>query len=493
MAPIAHFNQHQSSFSGDVNINKLNDARRSTHIDDKRSAAVEFALTKWESVINRPYYRMNEDGSTTLVEPALSTHLMETSNGGDQITAPIQEFESSFGPQQNIEASTKKSNSRLALKSSDGDKSKVPGLPSIVNNDDGIIYSGESSENSQTTAEPIETMIDDESSYSLSQFDVEAIASPTDMKQLVKIIVVNTLDKSCQTHFEHRPLFTAEQFNELESSCSELENKLFSLTEDWAALQSENESLEEKIQEHDSLRLDIIDDLTAQNQSHVDRIYQLMSENEELDNKCYLLEKKQGGIPAREQLAVLAKVKREAEKQVNSLKETVTALNAQLISKSNVDDDEAEYWKAKYQETVKNVDLMVDYQNTAIDSLNELNQNQAEMIKALEQKISILEAEATVDEKIKLLEAEITEVRSSAADSSLQEELRSLPFAKLDHNDAALRAEITATELDPDKSNKPPSAIKPPKTPFRTFKSNCSKVIGRTNNTLRRLFPLLRK
>lgn len=168
-----------------------------------------------------------------------------------------------------------------------------------------------------------------------------------------KIIIVNTLDKSCQTQFEHQPSLSAEQFNELESSCFQLENKLFSLTEDWAALQSENESLEEKIQEHDSLRLDIIDDLTAQNQSHVDHIYQLMSENEELDNKCYLLEKKQGGIPAREQLMVLDHVKREAEKQVNSLKQTVTALNAQLISKSKVDDDEAEYWKAKYQENVK--------------------------------------------------------------------------------------------------------------------------------------------
>ena len=179
----------------------------------------------------------------------------------------------------------------------------------------------------------------------------------------------------------------------------------------------------------------------------MDRIYQLMSENEELDNKCYLLEKKQGGIPAREQLMVLAKVKREAEKQVNCLKETVTALNAQLISKSKVDDDEAAYWKAKYQETIKNVGLLVDYQSTAIGSLNELNQNQAEMIKALEQKIGILEAEATVDQKIKLLEAEITEAQLSVPDFSLQEELRSPPFAKLDKNDASLRAEITATEL----------------------------------------------
>lgn len=67
---------------------------------------------------------------------------------------------------------------------------------------------------------------------------------------------------------------------------------------------------------------------------------------------------------------------------------------------------------------------MVYYQNTAMDSLNELNQNQAEMIKASEQKIDILEAEATVDKKIKLLEA-----RSSAADSSFQEEISPPPFA----------------------------------------------------------------
>ena len=134
MAPIAHFNQHQSSFSGDVipiNINKMNDARRSTRLDDNRSAAVQFASFRWESVINRPHYTMNEDGTSTLVEQRSTP---ETSHGGNQITAPIQEIESSSGSALNTKASTKKSLSCLPeSKSSDAAKNKAPASPPIVN------------------------------------------------------------------------------------------------------------------------------------------------------------------------------------------------------------------------------------------------------------------------------------------------------------------------------------------------------------------------
>jgi len=100
MAPIqriAHVNNHQSSFSGDVdpiNITKLGSSRPA-HLDDKRSAAVDFASSKWQSVQNRSHYTMNEDGTSTLVEPALP-NIYDI--GETLMTPKLQrQFESLFG------------------------------------------------------------------------------------------------------------------------------------------------------------------------------------------------------------------------------------------------------------------------------------------------------------------------------------------------------------------------------------------------------------
>ena len=137
MAPIAHFN-HQSSLRVDPNnITKVG-LSRPAHLDDKRSAAVDFASFKWLSVQNQPHYTMNEDGTSTLVEPALPTHL-ETSTVEKPPTTPsIQKINSSSGPAlHNTKASAKTSSLRWSPKK----KSNAPLSVHFENNNVGCDYS----------------------------------------------------------------------------------------------------------------------------------------------------------------------------------------------------------------------------------------------------------------------------------------------------------------------------------------------------------------
>ena len=159
MAPIqriAHVNNHQSSFSGDVdpiNITKLGSSRPA-HLDDKRSAAVDFASSEWLSVQNRSHYTMNEDGTSTLVEPALPTHL-ETSNVEKQPTTPsIQKIKSSSGPAlHNTKASAKTS----SLRSSPKKKSNAPLSVHFEERNVGCDHSTDADENNYDIGETLMT------------------------------------------------------------------------------------------------------------------------------------------------------------------------------------------------------------------------------------------------------------------------------------------------------------------------------------------------
>ena len=159
MAPIqriAHVNNHQSSFSGDVdpiNIAKLGSSRPA-RLDDKRSAAVDFASFKWQSVQNRFHYTMNEDGTSTLVEPALPTHL-ETSNVEKQPTTPsIQKIKSSSGPAlHNTKASAKTS----SLRSSPKKKSNAPLSVHFEERNVGCDHSTDADENNYDIGETLMT------------------------------------------------------------------------------------------------------------------------------------------------------------------------------------------------------------------------------------------------------------------------------------------------------------------------------------------------
>ena len=64
----------------------------------------------------------------------------------------------------------------------------------------------------------------------------------------------------------------ADQISRLESSYSELENKLASLEDNWEAVALENAALKQRIKEDDSHKLAIIDDLITQNQSQLEVI-----------------------------------------------------------------------------------------------------------------------------------------------------------------------------------------------------------------------------
>jgi len=81
MAPIAHFD-HQSSLM-EVEINC------------ERSAAVDFVLSRWESVKKRDHYTINEDGILILVEARPSAHPTEF-HVEKQAAVKIQKIDSSF-------------------------------------------------------------------------------------------------------------------------------------------------------------------------------------------------------------------------------------------------------------------------------------------------------------------------------------------------------------------------------------------------------------
>ena len=179
----------------------------------------------------------------------------------------------------------------------------------------------------------------------------------------------------------------AEQISGLESSFSELENKLSSLEDNWAAVQLENAALKERIKEDDSHKLAIIEDLMAQNQSQLEVINQFVLENEK-KNRCSLLKKEQNSISAGEQLIVLDKVKKEAETKCISLNAEIAALNAQLIEKDNLISEEkieTMKWIDQYKMLIINVDNLIEHHNSATDSMTKQIQNQSEQIKLLNQ------------------------------------------------------------------------------------------------------------
>ena len=234
----------------------------------------------------------------------------------------------------------------------------------------------------------------------------------------------------------------ADQISRLESSYSDLENKLASLEENWEAVALQNATLKERIKKDDSLKLAIIDDLIAQNQSQLAVINQYELENDEKKNICRLLKKKQNSISAREQLIVLDKVKKEAETKCNSLNADIAILNAQLIEKDNLISEakiETKKWMGQYKILIENVDKLVEHHNSVTDSMIKQMQNQSEQIHLLnqinhkitesneEELLDIARMKAIVSATKDQLEAKAAdEAQQFATISSLREQVASL-------------------------------------------------------------------
>jgi hypothetical protein len=92
MTPIAHFNR-QPSLNCDVNSSLTTDCKEKfevshlsrfnsdKQVNRERSAAVEFASSQWNNVINRAHhYVMSEEGTLILVKARPSSHLVTATN-----------------------------------------------------------------------------------------------------------------------------------------------------------------------------------------------------------------------------------------------------------------------------------------------------------------------------------------------------------------------------------------------------------------------------
>ena len=222
MANIAHYD-HQSSLSKasvEPIIITKSDISRFAPIDEKnvvygeRSATVEFVSSQWKNVTNRARYIMNEDGIAVLVG-APSAPM--TSNVEEQITDPVNH--------------------------------DIDSLQQSYHYDPAI------------TPTVIAGKLLVQSRHNLKQ-QVEKSKADEEAQSMALYYQIELLEN---------------HFSRLESSFYlAMDNQHVSLADDWVPIELESDdSLEEKIAEYDSLQQQIINDLTSQNQSHLDRINNL--------------------------------------------------------------------------------------------------------------------------------------------------------------------------------------------------------------------------
>jgi len=611
MAPIAHFNQHQSSFSGDVvpiNIKKLNDARRSTHLDNNRSAAVEFTSFRWKSVINRPHYTMNEDGTSTLVEPQ-STHLMETSNdGGNQTTAPIQEIESSSSPALNTKASIKKSSSFLPSKSSDAAKNKAPASPPMVNRfyksrtahfnqplvsrcsvespdfwseigwDDNAKYDTDTDEDNAiilekvnqlnflinaydaeienfklnatvpSSTDPLEApstpsaMIDSSSNGASTEspylnLDFEIDEKPTTSAPIEKFEssfgpahkieapdknlsprlspkssgaakskvpapppIVNRLHKSIRMTDFDQPSVTRcpddEQLDLWATVCwnddAEYDTDTDSSTEKSSVPPSSDSDLDAEIAENNAIILQKVNQLNFLIDAYEAQVKHLKQKDEDQQAK---IEDIYNDLTSYDTELM------KCYDQISDLENEVTTLKGNLESvigdrDQNISDHPLTVYVTRqwHDKEMEDFALLVTKEhNKFLENMNGCTNHQAatltaqhNMSKEMAERDRIISHQRN---EILMLKVDLSSV-TDAHDDELTERDRMISI--LTDENETLRGKITVEEASHDATNNVlPS--KPPKTPFRTFKSKCSNAVRQTHNTLRRLFPLLRK
>jgi hypothetical protein len=128
MAPI---NNHSLSLFNDDPIIKKSNVSSPIASDDQqvnceRSAAVEFAKSQWENIIDRDHYRMDEDGIIILVEASTPIHPVTSPNVENQTAAaPIETFESERLSQFNDEATTPVAQQLVQISISELDNSSL--------------------------------------------------------------------------------------------------------------------------------------------------------------------------------------------------------------------------------------------------------------------------------------------------------------------------------------------------------------------------------
>jgi len=128
MAPI--INHSLSLFNDDPIIKKSNVsspiASDDQQVNCERSAAVEYAKSQWENIIDRDHYRMDEDGIIILVEASTPIHPVTSPNVENQTAAaPIERFESERLSQFNDEATTPVAQQLVQISISELDNSSL--------------------------------------------------------------------------------------------------------------------------------------------------------------------------------------------------------------------------------------------------------------------------------------------------------------------------------------------------------------------------------
>ena len=188
-------------------------------------------------------------------------------------------------------------------------------------------------------------------------------------------------------------------------------------------------------------------------------------------------------------------MKKEVNIKCNSLNQTIAALNVQLIEKEEliaVEKMETIEWIGKYKVLVQNVDKLVEHHTTLIESMNKEIQNQAEQIHILNQistQMANYNSNGLSDiAKMKLIISPTKEqiepktfddAQYSATISSLHEEMTSVNTKLAQKDNRHVTAETPTKFVEPIIC-----VSKSPKTPFRRFKSDCSKVMRLTKQTL---------
>lgn len=435
MAPIAHLKQSSSRCGVSNDIKQLN-APHFAHLGDQQvefqcSAAVEFALSQWNCVSSRPHYTVDKNGIPVLVVA------LPTSNAEKQILKPIQEVESSSGPAKSIKVTaTVKESSVETYSVPLSDSCDTPSLASsgaIIS----ITSSNDESNNkvsSQLSCSNLDAEIDENNaiiSQKVSQFTFLIDAIEAEMEKFkIKDQIQQTETASRDTDIDENNVIISQNIiNPL---------TVLKLT-DASFLNSE-----------------------------------LVLQDMELD-KCY--------------------------NKISDLQNEVTILKGNL--EQLVDDREKNQIKDRpltiYVTREWHEKEMQEFALRVTRDHNEFLHGFADQAETLIAEHSRLcEGVAERDRIISDQRNDISTLRidlNSVTDAHMEELAeRDRMISILNKENENLRARLTAAEAHPTtiisqfptvKSTPP----KPPKTLFRKFKSNCSKVVRQTQQTLRGLLP----
>ena len=508
MAPIAHFNQSSSRSGVSIDIKKLDASHSARHLGDQqvefqRSAAVEFALSQWKSISSRSHYTCDQDGIPVLVVA------LPMSNAEKQISAPIQDLESSFGLANSIKTLTKKSSLRSSPMSS-GARNKTPASPPIVNR----FYK------SRTTQfnKPLVTRCSDESSEFRSNISWND-NTKYDTADTESSVVASVPASSSDSRDTPPSAASTTAMISITSSNNESNNKVpsqLSCSNLDAEIDENNAIISQKVSQF-SVLIDAIEAEMGKFKKK-DQIHQTETASCDADideNKAIISQDKLNPRTIlkltdtaflNSELVLQDMELTECYNKISDLQNEVTILRGNL--EQLFDDREKDEIHLKdrpltiYVKREWHDKEMEEFSLRATRDHNEFLKiihgcaDQAETLMAEHSKL--WEAVAERDRIISDQRNDISMLRidiNSVTDAHMEELTERDRMISILHNENEnLRARLTAAEAHTATiiSQFPPvvsTPSKPPKTPFRKFKSNCSKVVRQTQRTLRGLLP----